>query len=155
MSSLYTINQGILNCVDLETGEILDEQAFEALQMERNEKLENIALWVKNLTSEAEALKSEEKAFYERRKAAVSKAESLKRYLAQQLKGQKFTTTRTSVSFRKSSSVEVLDLDKLPTEYRKEVHTFVADKTEISKALKAGQEVDGAVLVQSLNLQIK
>lgn len=155
MSSLYEINQEILNCVDLETGEIIDEQAFEALQMERNEKLENIALWVKNLTSEAEALKAEEKAFYDRRKAAEKKAESLKRYLAQQLKGQKFTTTRTSVSFRKSSSVEVLDIDKLPTEYRKEVHTFVADKTEISKALKAGQEVDGAVLVQSINLQIK
>lgn len=155
MSSLYSINQEILNCVDLETGEILDEQAFEALQMERNEKLENIALWVKNLLSEAEALKAEEKAFYERRKSAENKAESLKRYLSQQLNGQKFTTTRTSVSFRKSSSVEVLDLDKLPTEYRKEVRTFVADKTEIGKALKAGQEVDGAVLVQSLNLQIK
>lgn len=155
MSSLYSINQEILNCVDLETGEILDEQAFEALQMERNEKLENIALWVKNLTSEAEALKAEEKAFAERRKSAEKKAESLKRYLSQQLNGQKFTTTRTSVSFRKSSSVEVLDLDKLPAEYRKEVHAFVADKTEISKALKAGQEVEGAVLIQSLNLQIK
>lgn len=153
--SLYTINQEILKCVDLETGEITDFDKFEALQIERSEKIENIALWVKNLTSEAEALKAEEKAFAERRKSAENKADSLKRYLAQQLKGQKFATTRTSVSFRKSSSVEVLDIDKLPTEYRKEVHTFVADKTEISKALKAGQEVDGAVLVQSINLQIK
>lgn len=155
MSSLYTINQEILNCVDLETGEILDEQAFEALQMERNEKLENIALWVKNLLSEAEALKAEEKAFAEREKKARNKAESLKRYLDSALKGQKFNTTKVAISYRKSTSVDVLDVEKLPEAYRKTVTTVSADKTAIGAALKAGELVDGATLIEKNNLSIR
>lgn len=155
MSSLYTINQAILDCVDTNTGEILDEQAFEALQMERNEKLENIALWVKNLTSESEALKAEEKAFAERRKAAENKAESLKRYLDSALKGQKFNTTKVAITYRKSTSVDVLDVEKLPEAYRKTVTTVSADKTAIGAALKAGELVDGATLVEKNNLSIK
>lgn len=155
MSSLYEINQEILNCVDLETGEILDEQAFEALQMERNEKLENIALWVKNLTSEAEALKAEEKAFYDRRKAAESKAESLKRYLDTALRGQKFNTTKVAISYRKSTAVEV-DETKLSASWLREIPaSYVVDKLEITKALKAGELVDGATLVEKNNLSIK
>lgn len=155
MSSLYTINQEILNCIELETGEITDFDKFEALQIERNEKLENIALWVKNLLSESEALKAEEKAFAERRKSSESKAESLKRYLDSALKGQKFNTTKVAISYRKSTSVDVLDVEKLPEAYRKTVTTVSADKTAIGAALKAGEFVDGATLVEKNNLSIK
>ena len=155
MSSLYTINQEILNCVDLETGEILDEQAFEALQIERNEKLENIALWVKNLLSESEALKAEEKSFYERRKAAENKAESLKRYLDSALKGQKFNTTKVAISYRKSTSVDVLDVSKLPKQYQVVKTEVVPDKKAIGDTLKAGNKITGAELVERNNIQIK
>lgn len=154
MSSLYTINQEILNCVNLETGEILDEQAFEALQMERNEKLENIALWVKNLLSEAEALKAEEKAFAERRKSAENRAESLKRYLDSALKGQKFNTTKVAISYRKSTSVDI-DESKLPASYLQEVVTYKIDKRDIGEKLKAGEEIEGATLVTNNNIQVK
>lgn len=155
MSSLYEINQEILNCVDLETGEITDFDKFEALQMERNEKLENIALWVKNLLSEAEALKAEEKSFYERRKAAENKAESLKRYLDTALNGQKFNTTKVAISYRKSTSVDVQDVEKLPEAYRKTVTTVSPDKVAIGAALKAGEVVEGATLITNENIQIK
>lgn len=155
MSSLYDIDARILNLTDKEAGEILDEQAFEALQMERNEKLENIALWVKNLTSEAEALKAEEKAFYERRKSAENKAESLKRYLDSALNGHKFNTTKVAISYRKSTAVEV-DETKLSAKWLREIPaSYVVDKIEITKALKAGELVDGATLVEKNNLSIK
>lgn len=155
MSSLYDIDSRILNLTDKETGEILDEQAFEALQMERNEKLENIALWIKNLTSESEALKAEEKAFNERRKAAENKAESLKRYLDNALNGQKFNTTKVAISYRKSTAVEV-DETKLSAKWLREVPaSYVVDKIEITKALKAGELVDGATLIEKNNLSIK
>lgn len=155
MSSLYTINQEILNCVDIETGEITDFDKFEALQIERNEKLENIALWVKNLLSEAEALKAEEKAFTERRKAAENKAESLKCYLDSALNGQKFNTTKVAISYRKSTAVEV-DESKLSANWMREIPaTHVVDKVEITKALKAGEKIAGAELVERNNIQIK
>lgn len=155
MSSLYEINEAIMNTIDLETGEIVDFDKFEALQMERNEKLENIALWVKNLLSESEALKAEEKAFAERRKAAENKAESLKRYLDSALNGQKFNTTKVAISYRKSTAVEV-DESRLPAKWLREIPaSYVVDKVEIAKALKAGEIVDGATLVEKNNLSIK
>ena len=43
MRALYEINQDILDCVDLETGEILDTEKLDALQMEREAKLEGVA----------------------------------------------------------------------------------------------------------------
>jgi hypothetical protein len=35
MEAFYYINQGILDCVDPETGEILDEEKLRNLQMEK------------------------------------------------------------------------------------------------------------------------
>ena len=37
MRALYEIDQAILDCVDLETGEILDSDRLDALQMEREQ----------------------------------------------------------------------------------------------------------------------
>ena len=155
MANLYEINEAIMNTIDLETGEITDFDKFEALQMERDEKIENIALWVKNLTSEAEALKAEEKAFAERRKRAENKAESLKRYLDSALNGQKFSTTKVAINYRKSTAVEV-DESKLPAKWLREIPaTHVVDRAEIAKALKAGEAIEGAKLVENNNIQIK
>ena len=108
MSSLYEINEQLLNLTDSETGEITDWSAFEALQLARDEKIENIALYHKNLLAEAAALKAEEKSFSDRRKRAENKAESLKNYLATSLNGSKFNTTRVAINWRKSTSVEVI-----------------------------------------------
>ena len=66
MATLFEIDQAILATIDFETGEILDTDALEALQMEREAKLENIALWVKNLMSDAAAYKAEKEAFEKR-----------------------------------------------------------------------------------------
>ena len=155
MASLYEINEHLLNLTDSETGEITDWSAFEALQLARDEKIENIALYHKNLLAEAAALKAEEKSFAERRKRAENKAESLKRYLDSALQGQKFNTTKVAISYRKSTSVEV-DETKLPANWLREIPaTHVVDKVEIAKALKAGETVEGATLITNNNIQIK
>ena len=97
----------VLNDVDPETGEVLfDPELIEALQMERDEKVENLALAVKNLRAEVEAFKNEEKALAERRKVAENQAERAKKYLEYVLGGEKFKTTRVSVSYTTSKSVE-------------------------------------------------
>lgn len=154
MSSLYEINEQLLNLTDSETGEITDWSAFEALQLARDEKIENIALYHKNLLAEAAALKAEEKSFAERRKRAENKAESLKRYLDSALQGQKFNTTKVAISYRKSTSVEV-DETKLPASYLQEVVTYKIDKRDIGEKLKAGETIEGATLITKDNIQIK
>ena len=105
--SIYEIEQSIIGLIDPETGEIMDFEALEALNMERDEKIENVALWIKNLNAEAKAIREEERNLAERRKYAENKAESLKRYLELNLHGEKFTTAKVAISWKASEAVDV------------------------------------------------
>lgn len=155
MANLYEINQELLNCIDIETGEIVDTEKFDSLQIERNEKLENVALWYKNLLSEAAAYKAEKDAFAEKQKRAENKADSLKKYLDNALHGSKFETVKVNISYRKSTSVEVIDQEVIPEQYLRTVTTVSPDKTEIAKALKVGEAIAGVELKENQNIQIK
>lgn len=150
---LYEIDQAIMGLVD-ETGEIIDIEAFDSLQMERDAKIENIALYIKDLRAEAEALKAEKIAFAERQKVAENKVESLKNYLAYALKGQAFKSTKAVVSFRKTQQVDVPDIYALDENFLRYKEPE-ADKTAIKEAIKAGQTVKGATLIENTSVIIK
>lgn len=150
---LYQINEAILACINPETGEA-DVEKLDELMLMREEKLENLALWVKDLKAEADAIKAEEKALAERRQAKERKAESIKKYLEKVLDGQKFETSRTVCSFRKSQKVEITNLDKIPDDYLR-YSAPTADKTAIKAAIKDGISVEGAELVDSVTMSIK
>ena len=58
MARLYEIMQEIEGFefeVDGETGEILNADALDLLEIERDTKIENICLWIKNLRADARA----------------------------------------------------------------------------------------------------
>jgi hypothetical protein len=152
--NLYEIDAAILECVDVETGEIFDVDKFEELSLTRDAKVENVCLWIKNLKAEAEALKVEKDAFAQRQKAAENKMESLKRYISGYLEGAKFETARVKVSFRKSESLEISEDANIPEEFLKYKEPEV-DKVGLKKALKDGMQFDGVSLVQNQNIQIK
>ena len=156
---LYEIDNAILECIDLETGEIIDTEQLDKLQMERDTKLENVACWIKDLKAEAEALKNEKQALAERQRVAENKAESLKKWLAYALQGEKFKTPKCAISFRKSEAVEVTDegLNNLMKEHD-ELLTYKApepNKTAIKQALKDGLSVEGVQLIQNTSTIIK
>jgi hypothetical protein len=155
MASLYEIDKSILECIDQETGELIDFDRFEALQMERNQKIENVALWVKNLQSDALAYKTEKEAFAERERAATKKAEQLKEWLAKVLSGEKFSTGKCAISFRRSESVDIVDEAIIPQEMMAQAVVFRPDKKAIKELLKEGKDVPGCRLVESMNTQIK
>lgn len=152
--NLYEIDNEILGCVDIDTGEIFDVDKFEALGLERDAKIENICLWIKNLKAEVEALKAEKDAFDKRKKAAENKLESLKKYITGYLEGTAFESTKVKVSFRKSESLEVTDISKIPEEYLKYKEPDV-DKTAIKNAIKQGKSFEGVLIVENQNIQIK
>lgn len=110
MATLYEIDRAILDCIDAETGEIIDANALAALSMERDEKIENVALWYKNLVSDAAQYKAEKDAFAAKEKAAKNKAESLKRFLDNALAGSSYKSPRVAVTFRKSEQIVVEDV---------------------------------------------
>lgn len=154
MANLYEIDAQIMACVDWDTGEIIDVERLEALQMEFDNKVEGIALWIKNLVAEAKMVKEEKDNLAARQKACENKAESLKKYLASALGGEKFKTSKVSISYRKSKSVEVEDIKLLDDDYLK-FKEPEADKTKIKKALEDGISLEGVSLVEKNNIQIK
>lgn len=89
MASLYEIDQSILSCVDPETGEIIDVEQLQQLMMDKQAKIEGIALWVKNLESDAAEFAAEEAAFADRKKRAAAKVDALKKYLTFALNGDR------------------------------------------------------------------
>jgi Siphovirus Gp157. len=110
--NLYEINSQIENFefkIDEETGEVLNMNELNELKMSKDEKIENIALWIKNLKSDEKALDDEIKTLQARKKAKKSKIDNLSSYLESVLNGSKFDKTRVSISFRKSSSVVIDD----------------------------------------------
>lgn len=159
---LYEVNaalEALLEQVDPETGELVcDLDALEELNLARDEKLENIALYIKDLTAEAKAIRDEELALAARRKPLENKAARLKDYLTEQLQGEKFQTPRVAVSWRTSRAV---NLQPEFMEWAKEHDRFLRysdpepDKKAITDALKAGETVPGAELVTNVSMQIK
>ena len=163
MRALYEINQDILDCVDLETGEILDTARLDALQMEREAKLEGVALWVKDLKAEAEAVKAEADKLTARKKALDNKIDSIKTWLAAALNGEKLKTARCNVYQTHNTKLNVQDEAGLV----KFLQTLEAPdrflrfkdpelkKDEIKTALKDGFVIPGAALEVSESVVIK
>jgi hypothetical protein len=151
---LFEIDEALQECFDAETGEITDITRFEDLQLEREQKLENIACWIKNLEADAEALKAQKMAFAERQKETENKAERLRNYLQYALQNTNFKTVNVEVKFRKTSKVEVPDVYKLDENFLKYSEP-TADKTAIKKAIQGGQAVEGATLIENISMSIK
>lgn len=155
MASIYEINEQIMQCIDFETGEIIDAEKLNALQIEKDKKIENIACWIKNLNAEAQDIKAEEQALAERRKSKENIAERLKQYLSEILRATPFESARAKITFRKSTSVNITDESKVTDDFKKVETVVKIDKRAIADALKQGEIIDGAELVENQNIQIK
>lgn len=161
---LYEINgeiEAILDqCVDDETGEV-NEDVFNRLlflQGERETKLENTALYCKNITAEANAIREEEKTLRMRRERLERKAENVKAFLSRTLDGEVLKTAKVSCTFRSSIA---LKLDPEFTDWAKVDHDDLLrysepqpDKKEITARIKAGEEIPYARLEKRNNIQI-
>lgn len=161
MATLYEIRNDLL-CVldgglvvDEETGEILfDSEDLDALQAAYEDKLEACGLYIKNLESDAAAIRAEEKALAERRKTLENKAKRLREYVLFNLEeGKKIETPRIRIGTRMSEAVEIREGAQFADEYCRIKRD--PDKTAIKAALKDGAVIEGAELVKHRSLQIK
>lgn len=147
--------------IDAETGELISvSQALDALRMEREAKLENVACWVKNLSAEADAIREEENRLIKRRKAAETKAANLKAWLLAAMTREdgttdKLKTGRVSISVKRNPPSTVVDDELLPSTYKVAKITYQANKELIKRELLAGGEVPGAHLEYGRSVVIK
>ena len=174
MASLYEIDERLVTLIeeqfDTEDGIIYENASELAKKIDEvaitlDEKIENIGLYIKNLEAEVEMFKHEEDKLEKRRKTAERKIASLREYLNGYLEAVypndsdrakwKFKTPRVVLGYRKSSSVEVPDIEKLDKKYLKITTKVDPDKTAIKDAIKNGEEVQGAFIKDKINLNVR
>ena len=119
---LYEVDQAIQSLLsqlepDPETGEIPMEAdviltELNGLQMERSRILEYLAKLTLNARAEAAALKDEEKRLRDRRASLDRRDERLMGILDRECAGEKTDCGVATVSYRKTTRVEVADSEK-------------------------------------------
>lgn len=156
--NLYEIDREIERCfeIDPETGEILNADKLDALQMDKERKIENLACYIKNLKAEEAAFSAEKKALSDRDNATKAKRERLENYLFGYLNGEKFSSAKCAISFRRTPErVEIADESAIPAQYFREQVVKAPDKNAIKAALKNGESIAGCALVSSLSMSVK
>ena len=161
--TLYEINEALRNAlqtIDPDTGEITAD--LDELSIQRSEKIEGIALSIKEDLALAEAIKHEADTMLERAKVIKNRAEWKKRYLTNALTHddgmEKYQSARVSIGWRKSTKVDIQNEDLFCAEHPNYCVTLTEvrpDRKLIEKDIKQGCNITGAVLVEKQNLQIK
>lgn len=147
--------------VNEETGEITDNskeltELFENLQMTFEEKLDNSQKYLLTLKGEESILADEIKRLQAKKAAVKNKQDRLKSMMLNALQTSnqgKFKTALYSFNIKNTEAVEIVDDSLLGRSFLR--MKLEADKTKIKEALKSGNEVEGAKLVQNSSLVVK
>lgn len=131
--------------------------SMKGLECDLSTKVENIVRLIKNLQAEVEALKAEEKRLAKERKTRENKIENLQGYLFDTISGLEKREVKGgifTVSIKKNPPKTVVeDLNAIPKQFI--VNTPSVDKKMIKEALKNGEIIEGAKLVQEESLKIR
>ena len=162
MSGFREIDESMLALVDPETGEIMDIEAFEALQMERTAKIANMGKWVMDIRDDEKAIKDEIARLKDLQDKATRKRERLQDYIGILLNGEKLKTATISITYRNTEAVEIMDeaavrgfaelngYDDILKYKAPEI-----SKAEIKRLISEGVEIPGAVLATHTSIIIK
>lgn len=157
--TLYEINKKLLSQlekiqVDEETGEVLNPDSIAEIEAEQEEKIDATGVYIKELRAEAAAYKQEGEWQAQRARVALNKADALEKYLAGQLEeGKRMKLPHCEIRWRKSEAVEITAPDTLNESWMAIKKS--PDKVKIKAALKAGEEIPGAVLVKKISMGVK
>lgn len=141
-------------CIDVDTGEF-NEAMFEGLRIERDRKIENIALWVIEDEAMAKSIKEQENKLKERRETLEQRVEKRKEFLRYITEGKKLKTDRVTVSYRTSKAVKITNEEIIPIKYKTVKTAVSVSKDDIKKDLQAGKTVEGAELETRISTIVK
>ena len=141
-------------CIDVDTGEF-NEAMFEGLRIERDRKIENIALWVIEDEAMAKSIKEQENKLKERREILEQRVEKRKEFLRYIAEGKKLKTDRVTVSYRTFKAVKITNEEIIPMKYKTVKTAVSVSKDDIKKDLQAGKTVEGAELETRISTLVK
>lgn len=165
MNTLYTITNSFVELMEkAASGEITEveyNQLGEELAAELQNKSVNIIAYMRNQESFIEAVKAEEKRLKDMREKTENRIEKFKQYVKdnmEKLNLQEVPTELGSLKIAKNPiSVEILNEDEIPAEFKKEIVETKIDKTAIKEHFKAtGELVPGVQIIDNkTSLRVK
>ena len=161
MATLYALTGDLLQIQQMiEDGVDLGD-TLESVELEIADKLEGYAMVIKNIQSDIDGLKAEEKRLSERRRSLENSVKRMKEAMSSTLelvedddKGKKrVKTDKFSFYFIERASAVVEDVNELPINFIKT--EIKADSKALTEYLKSGNEVKGATLKVNKSLSIR
>lgn len=143
--------------LDVTSGGIFIEPAFpkeEALSSDADEVIEGAICIIQNLMNTISTIKKYESELQGQRNKCQAIVDQLSASIALTLDGDDWKSGDHAVGYRSSEQLEVIDESLIPDEFMK-IPAPTPDKAAIKKAIKAGQEVPGAVIKKNKNIQLK
>ena len=142
-----------------ELTEELKQDLIEELTILLQQKSKNIIGYSRNMELTIEAMKNEEKRIAERRKSLENRLSKLKEYVKGCMEQNGITKLETEIgtlSIAKNPiSVEVINEDEIPNEYKQEIITTKIDKKAISDNFKATGEIIPGVKINTQNTSLR
>ncbi len=140
---------------------VIDEDIFTAVEQAKGEFAEKavaIATVYRALGNDIEQYENEINRLTARKKRMESEQDRVKNYLAaacEKTGMDSINGVHASISFRKSEQTRIDMESAIPDEFFMVKTTRTPDKTKIKAAIKAGQTVPGACVIECRNIQIK
>ena len=146
--------------VDEETGEVTDNSAIlqellDEVKSDVADKADDICYLIRNTKKETDFIADEIKRLQGRKKMYENQDASLKHLLNYLLGGEKLKTPSNTISYRNSTSVNIVDEGLIPPEFINVKETFSFDKKAIGAKLKDFDDVAGAELVVKKSISIR
>lgn len=161
MKTLFEITQEVIELASLlEEGDLTPElEAQLAITREElDSKAENYVKVIRQVEGDISVIDAEIKRLQAIKEGKGKVVNRMKEALSTAMtvfKVDKIETSLMKLSFRKSESVEILDENLIPEQYKISRVVINPDKILIKKLIKSGESVPGAEVVEKLNLQIK
>lgn len=162
---LYEIKNGMIDTLDIflegEQTEVDRENynyIMDYLKEELKSKSSDLIKYIRNLELENTVTKLEIERLEDLKKGKEKKIKSIKSYIKGillDLDKKKVETELGNLSLRKTTSVEITDITKIPREYLVVKEEVTPSKKLIGDSLKKNILIDGAILKEDYSVLIK
>ncbi len=154
----YTLKIEGGQAVDVETGEIFSlEKRLEDLKLEKEEKIESVALYAGDMIERKSSLDARIKSLQEISKSLQKQIDGLTNYILFATENGGLETANVLVKVKKNAPKTIIENEaELPDCFIRTVTKVETspDKTAIKKAIQAGEIVPGAHLENSYSVTI-
>ena len=161
--SLYNITNRFVEIMDkVENGELTEleyNELGQELAILLQKKSSNIIGYTKNVELLINAMKEEEKRISENRKSLENKLNKFKEYVKENMNKLGITKIETELGTlsiaNNPASVEIVNEDEIPAEFKQEIITTKIDKTAIKNHFKETGEIPAGTNMITTNTSLR